>query len=155
LRRQVETIGAKADFTRIAGRHTLKAGVDAVALRPQEDLDYGYTGYRDLTHLLALPHIHVANQRITFKSRDEGGQVSAFAQDDIQLGSRLTADFGLRIDRHALVIADTHVSPRVNVAYRAGRGAVIHASYNHFFVPPPIEGVLSSSAGLTSQIREV
>jgi outer membrane receptor protein involved in Fe transport len=43
----------------------------------------------------------------------------------------------------------------VNVAYRAGRGAVIHASYNHFFVPPPIEGVLSSSAGLTSQIKEI
>jgi len=32
---------------------------------------------------------------------------------------------------------------------------VIHASYNHFFVPPPIEGVLSSSAGLTSQLREI
>jgi hypothetical protein len=155
LLREVQTIGAKTDLTRIAGRHTLKVGVDAVALRPQEDLDYDYSGYRDLTHLLALPHIHVANQRITFDGRDRGGQMSAFAQDDIQLGGRLTGDLGLRIDRHALVIDDTQVSPRVNVAYRVGRGAVIHASYNHFFVPPPIEGVLSSSAGLTSQIREI
>jgi outer membrane receptor protein involved in Fe transport len=81
--------------------------------------------------------------------------MSAFAQDDIQLGGRLSGDVGLRVDRHALVIDDTHVSPRVNLAYRAGRGAVIHASYNHFFVPPPIEGVLSTSAGLTSQIREI
>jgi outer membrane receptor protein involved in Fe transport len=155
LLREVQTIGAKADLARIAGRHTLKVGVDAVALRPQENLDYDYSGYRDLTHLLALPHIHVANQRITFDGRDRGGQMSAFAQDDIQLGSRLTIDFGARIDRHALVIDDTQVSPRVNVAYRAGRGAVIHASYNHFFVPPPIEGVLSSAAGLTSQIKEI
>jgi outer membrane receptor protein involved in Fe transport len=155
LLREVQTIGAKADLTRIAGRHTLKVGVDAVGLRPQEDLDYDYSGYRDLTHLLALPHIHVANQRITFDGRDRGGQMSAFAQDDIQLGGRLTGDFGLRLDRHALVIDDTQVSPRLNVAYRVGRGAVIHASYNHFFVPPPIEGVLSSSAGLTSQIREI
>jgi len=155
LRREVQTIGAKADLTRIAGRHTFKVGADAVALRPQEDLDYDYSGYRDLTHLLALPHIHVANQRITFDGRDRGGQISAFAQDDIQLGGRLTGDFGLRVDRHALVIDDTHVSPRMNVAYRAGRGTVIHASYNHFFVPPPIEGVLSSSAGLTSLIKEI
>ena len=155
LLREVQTAGAKADFTQIAGRHTLKVGVDAVALRPQEDLDYDYAGYRDLTHLLALPHIHVANQRITFDGRDNGGQMSAFAQDDIQLGGRLTGDFGLRVDRYALVIDDTQISPRVNIAYRAGRGAVIHASYNHFFVPPPIEGVLSSSAGLTSLIKEI
>jgi hypothetical protein len=155
LRRELQTIGAKADLTRITGRHTLKVGVDAVALRPQENLDYDYAGYRDLTHVLALPHIHVVNQRITFDGRDHGGQMSAFAQDDIQLGSRLTGDFGLRVDRHALVIDETHVSPRINVAYRAGRGATIHASYNHFFVPPPIEGVLSSSAGLTSLIKEI
>jgi hypothetical protein len=155
LLREVQTFGAKADVTRIAGRHAFKVGIDAVALRPQEDLDYDYSGYRDLTHLLALPHIHLANQRISFDGGERGGQVSAFAQDDIQLGDRLTGDFGVRIDRHALVIDDTEVSPRVNVAYRAGRGAVIHASYNHFFVPPPIEGVLSSSAGLTSQIREI
>ena len=155
LRREVLTIGAKADVTRVSGRHTFKVGVDAVALRPEEDLEYDYAGYRDFAHLLALPHIHVANQHITFDRRDRGGQVSAFVQDDIQLGGRLTADFGLRIDRHALVIDDTHVSPRVNIAYRAGRGAALHASYNHFFVPPPIEGVLSSSAGLTSRVQDV
>ena len=32
---------------------------------------------------------------------------------------------------------------------------MVHASYNHFFVPPPIEGVLSSSAGLTRSIEEI
>jgi outer membrane receptor protein involved in Fe transport len=155
LRREVQTVGAKADLTRIAGRHTLKAGLDAVDLRPQEHLDYDYTGYRDLTHMLALPHVHIANQRIAFDGWDRGGEFSTFVQDNIQLGSRVTADLGLRLDRYALVISDSHVSPRVNIAYRAGHGAVLHASYNHFFVPPPIEGVLSSSAGLTSQIREI
>jgi outer membrane receptor protein involved in Fe transport len=155
LTREVLTVGAKADVTRISGMHTFKAGVDAVALRPQEDLDYDYSDYRDLAHMLGLPHIHVTNQRITFDGREHGGQVSAFAQDDIQLGGRLTGDFGLRLDRHALVVDDTHVSPRVNLALRAGHGTVIHASYNHFFVPPPLEGVLSSSAGLTNQIKEI
>ena len=155
LRRELRTTGAKADVTRVSGRHIVKVGLDAVSLRPHEDLDYDYTGYRDLTHLLALPHVHIANQRITFNGRDSGGQLSAFAQDNIRLGGRVTADLGVRVDRYALVIAGTHVSPRVNLAYRAGRGAVLHASYNHFFVPPPIEGVLSSAAGLTNQIREI
>jgi TonB-dependent receptor-like protein/carboxypeptidase family protein len=155
LTRDVLTVGAKADVTRISGVHTFKVGLDAVALRPQEELDYDYSGYRDLAHMLDLPHLHVADQRITFDGRGRGGEVSAFGQDDIQLGSRLTGDFGLRLDRHALVVDDTHVSPRVNLAFRAGHGAVIHASYNHFFVPPPIEGVLSSSAGLTTQIEEI
>jgi outer membrane receptor protein involved in Fe transport len=43
----------------------------------------------------------------------------------------------------------------VNIAVDAGRRAALHASYNRFFVPPAIEGVLSSSAGLTQQIREI
>jgi hypothetical protein len=155
LRRELRTTGAKADVTRVSGRHIVKVGLDAVALRPQEALDYDYAGYRDLTHVLALPHVHIADQRITFNGRESGGQVSAFAQDNIQLAGRVTADLGLRVDRYALVITRTHVSPRVNLAYRARRGAVLHASYNHFFVPPPIEGVLSSAAGLTSQIRDI
>src|SRR3989441_233734 len=40
-------------------------------------------------------------------------------------------------------------------AIKAGGDAVVHGSYNHFFVPPAIEGVLSSSAGLTARIREI
>ena len=73
-----------------------------------------------------MPHVHIANQRITFNGRDSGGQVSGFAQDNIQLGGRVTADLGLRIDRYALVIADTHVSPRVNVAYCGSSSAARH-----------------------------
>jgi hypothetical protein len=43
----------------------------------------------------------------------------------------------------------------VNLAFRVADSTVVHASYNHFFVPPPIEGVLSSSAGLTRFIDEI
>jgi len=153
--RDLQTIGAKADVTRISGRHTLKVGIDGVALRPREDLDYDYAGYRELTHVLGLPHVHFASQGVTFDGRGRGGELSSFVQDNVQFGSRFTADLGLRLDRYALVTAATQISPRVNVAYRDGRGAVLHASYNHFFAPPPIEGVLSSSAGLTSQLREI
>jgi hypothetical protein len=155
LTRELTTAGGKVDVTRLAGRHTMKAGIEAVALRPVEELAYDYSGYRELTHLVGLPHIHITNQAIGFADRRTGGQASAFAQDSVQLGSRTTADLGVRLDRHALVVTDTHLSPRVNVAVRAGGGAILHASYNHFFVPPAVEGILSSSAGLTASIREI
>jgi len=154
LRRELLTIGAKADAARLNGRHTFKVGLEGVSLRPQEDLFYNYGGYRDLTHLLGWPHIHLTAP-IEFAGRDDGGQLSAFAQDSIQLGPRATVDAGARVDHYGLVTTTTHFSPRLNVAVRGSGGSVLHASYNHFFVPPAIEGVLSSSAGLTSSIREI
>jgi hypothetical protein len=152
--RELLTAGGKADLTRLYGRHTVKAGFDAVWLRPQEDLSYDYSGYRDLTHELDLPHIHVTGGPIVFAGRETGGQLSGYVQDSIRLG-RLTADLGVRVDRYDLAVAATHASPRANLALRVGRGAVLHASYNRFFVPPPIEGILSSSGGLTGRIREI
>jgi len=155
LTRELTTLGGKVDLTRLSGRHAFKFGVDAVNLRPDEDLFYNYDGYRELAHVLELPHIHITDQVIQFSGSDSGGQVSVYAQDIVQLGQRMTLDAGLRVDRYSLVIEDTHLSPRLNLAVRAGGGAVLHASYNHFFVPPAVEGVLSSSAGLTSAIREI
>jgi hypothetical protein len=155
LDRRLLTIGGKADVTRLAGRHAMKAGVDAVWLRPEEQLAYNYNGYRELTHLLGLPHIHVHGNRIAFDGREAGNQLSAYVQDAVQLGARVTADVGVRLDRHDLLVSATHASPRLNVAFRAGGETVLHASYNHFFVPPAIEGVLSSSAGLTARINEI
>jgi len=81
--------------------------------------------------------------------------LSVYAQDGLPLGDRVTANVGVRLDRYGLVISAAHLSPRVNLAYQAGAGTVVSASYNHFFVPPPVEGVLSTSGGLTSRIREV
>jgi outer membrane receptor protein involved in Fe transport len=153
--RDLLTIGGKADVTRFAGRHAMKAGVDAVRLRPDEELSYNYSGYSSLTHLRGWPHIHFTGGTVNFSERRSGGQLSAYVQDGIQLGDRVTADLGVRVDRYSLVTSATHASPRVNLAFRVGSHAVLHASYNNFFVPPPIEGVLSSSAGLTQRIREI
>jgi TonB dependent receptor/Carboxypeptidase regulatory-like domain len=153
--RRLATVGAKVDATRSAGRHTFKTGIDFVRLRPRENLTYDYTGYRDFTHLLGLPHIHVVGQNISFAGRESGGQASVYAQDRFQLASRLTADFGVRVDRYDLVASSTQVSPRLNVALQASAGTVLHASYNRFVVPPPVEGILSSSAALTQSIREI
>src|SRR5207249_6551755 len=111
-------------------------------------------GYRTLTHLLGLPHIH--SVPVSFDDEQSGGAAGAYGQDSIRVTDALTADVGVRVDHYGLVITRTHASPRVNLAYRVGpAGTVAHASYNHFFVPPPIENILSSSAGLTRDIREI
>ena len=153
--RRLSTFGVKLDATRLAGRHAVKAGVDAVRLAPRETLSYAYNGYLEYTHLIGLPHVHVSVQEIAFDGANSGGQVSAYLQDSIQLGSRATLDVGMRVDRYQLIVSTTHVSPRVNFALRTGGRTVLHVSYNHFFVPPPIEGVLSNSAGLTRSIDEI
>jgi outer membrane receptor protein involved in Fe transport len=141
--------------TRFVRQHSIKAGVDVVRLWPNESLAYNYAGFRDLAHLVGLPHIHITDNTIDFAGDQSGGQVSGYVQDDIRLSDRVTTNLGVRLDRYDLLISATHASPRVNVALQVGGGAVLHASYNHFFVPPPIEGVLSSAAGLTQRIREI
>jgi outer membrane receptor protein involved in Fe transport len=153
--RELATVGAKADFTRLVGPHTFKAGVDLVRLQPQEALAYSYAGFRDLAHLVGLPHIHITDNTIAFEGDESGGQFSGYVQDAIHVNRRVTADVGLRVDRYDLLIATTQASPRLNFAVQVGDRAVVHASYNRFFVPPPIEGVLSSAAGLTERIREI
>jgi len=153
--RELQTIGGKADLTRFVRQHSIKAGVDVVRLRPSESLAYNYAGFRDLAHIVGLPHIHITDNTIDFAGDQSGGQVSGYVQDDIRLSDRVTTNLGVRLDRYDLLISATHASPRLNVALQVGGGAVVHASYNHFFVPPPIEGVLSSAAGLTQRIREI
>jgi hypothetical protein len=155
VERELVTIGGKVDVTRLAGRHAIKAGLDAVRLRPEEDLAYNYGGFRDFAHLVGLPHIHITDNVINFVGRESGGQLSGYVQDNFQISDRVTADVGLRVDRYNLLLAATHASPRLNLAAQVGGGAVVHASYNRFFVPPPIEGMLSSGAGLTERIREL
>lgn len=152
--RDLDTLGGKMDATWLAGRHTVKAGLDVVRLRPAEALAYDYSGYRTFAHLSGLPHLHVKGSAVHFDGRLSGGEVGAYAQDQVRLG-RLTADVGLRLDRYELLLAAAHASPRLNVAIDAGGGALVHASYNAYFVPPPVEGVLSSGAGLTARIAEI
>jgi outer membrane receptor protein involved in Fe transport len=163
--RTLTTLGFKSDVSRLSGRHAVKAGVDLALLRPQEDVYYLSQPWIDFTHLPAVneSHVHFRGPNIgagiprpvVFNGKKTGGQVSLFVQDKMQLTSGLTVDAGVRFDRYSLVTAESHVSPRLNAAYRFPAGTVVFGSYNHFFVPPPIENVLAGSAGLTRLVSEI
>src|SRR5688572_18817174 len=163
--RSLRTFGAKSDVTKLLGRHTVKAGFDAVVLQPREDFSYLSQPWIDFTHLPDVneEHVHFRGPNlgtgiprpVLFSGKDTGGQVSLFAQDKLQLTSAFSLDAGVRVDHYSLAISETHVSPRLNAAYRFPAGTVFFASYNHFFAPPPIENILAGSAGLTSLLSEI
>jgi hypothetical protein len=163
--RSLATFGVKSDLTRFLGRHTFKGGADLVVLRPREELSYLSQPWIDFTHRADVNESHVhfrgpnlgpgVPRPVVFSGEETGGQASVFLQDKVQLTSGLTVDLGLRFDRYSLAISESHVSPRINAAFRLPAGAVLFASYNHFYVPPPIENVLAGSAGLTRFLSEI
>ena len=148
--RTLQTFGVKSDLTRFFGRHTFKGGVDLVLLRPEEELYYNHRGWMQYARQVGWPHVMFDAD---FAQQKTGGQISLYLQDKVQLTQGLTADIGLRYDRYSLATSDFHFSPRLNLSYRFPWGTVLHGSYNHFFVPPPVENVLAGSAGLTRFIR--
>ena len=163
--RTLRTFGLKGSLTRVSGKHAVKAGVDFVVLRPREELSYLSQPWIDFTHLPEVNegHVHFRGPNlgsgvprpVLFSGQETGGQASVFVQDQIQVTSGFTLDVGARVDHYNLAITESHVSPRVNAAYRLGVGTVLFGSYNHFFVPPPIEHVLAGSAGLTRLVSEI
>jgi hypothetical protein len=163
--RTLGTYGVRSDWSRFSGRHSLKGGVDLVLLRPDERFNYLSQPWIDFTHLPAINqnHIHFRGPNVGagiprpvgFEQQKSGGQISVYLQDKFRITRGMSVDAGLRYDRHSLAISDSHFSPRLNLAYEFRSGTVLHGSYNHFFVPPPVENVLASSAGLTRFISEI
>jgi outer membrane receptor protein involved in Fe transport len=129
--RTLGTLGVKSDITRLSGRHTVKGGVDLVMLRPREDLYYLSQPWIDFTHLPEVNETHVhfrgpnlgpgVPRPVIFNDKETGGQASAFVQDKVQVTSNLTVDLGVRFDHYSLAFTESHVSPRVNAAYRCHR----------------------------------
>ena len=106
--------------------------MDLVLLRPREDLYYLSQPWITFTHLPTVnePHVHFRGPNlgpgvprpVVFNGKETGGQASFFLQDKIQLTPNFTVDLGLRFDRYSLAISESHVSPRVNAAYRFPSG---------------------------------
>ena len=155
--RTLWTTGIKSDLTVLRGRHTIKGGLDLVRLRPEESLFFYGEGYVAFSHTQGLPHSHLRGPNrgpIVFNGEKAGGQGSIYVQDSIQWTRNLRTQAGLRFDRYSLETSASHFSPRVSASYRlTERGTTIHASYDHFFVPPAVENVLISSAGLTRHVQ--
>jgi len=129
------TLGAKSDYSLYVGsRHAIKAGVDLMLLRLREDFSFDP---RDN---------EVETEPFDFRGRKTGGQASVYFQDQYRPFRNFTANLGLRYDQYSIVTSAHALSPRINLAYALQGGrTVLHAAYNRFFAPPPIENLLLSA----------
>jgi outer membrane receptor protein involved in Fe transport len=126
------TLGIKSDLSHFWRGHFIKAGVDLVRLREDESFFFDSRGDPDV-----FP---------SFGGGLLGGQASAYVQDHFSLLPNLTVDLGLRYDYFDLVDTGVQVSPRVGLAYHFKKtNSVLHAAYNRYFSPPPIEYSLLAS----------
>lgn len=67
-----------------------------------------------------------------FEGTLRGDHLGVWASDRFSLHERLTAELGLRYDRHTAT-DDTLLSPRINVGWRASDQSVVRAAWGRFF----------------------
>ncbi len=126
------TLGIKSDISHVWRGHVIRAGVDLVRLRELESFSFDSRGDPDV-----FPN---------FSGGLHGGQASIYLQDHFSPVRNLWIDLGARYDYFDLVTTAAQVSPRVGLAYHFNRTkSVLHAAYNRYFSPPPIEYSLLAS----------
>jgi TonB-dependent receptor-like protein/carboxypeptidase family protein len=126
------TLGIKSDLSHYWRGHFFKAGLDLVRLRENENFFFDSRGDPDV-----FP---------AFSGGLKGGQASVYAQDHFSPFRDLTVDFGVRYDYFDLVNTGVQTSPRLGLAYHFNKTkSVLHAAYNRYFSPPPIEYSLLAS----------
>ncbi|HEY1899200.1 MAG TPA: TonB-dependent receptor [Steroidobacteraceae bacterium] len=64
---------------------------------------------------------------------------SGYVQDEWQLMSVLTMNYGLRFDHYNAFSSGSQLSPRVNFVWQPLSDTTVHAGYSRFFSPPPFE----------------
>ncbi len=126
------TLGVKSDISHVWRGHVIKAGVDLVHLRELESFFFDSRGDPDV-----FP---------SFSGGLHGGQAGLYLQDHFSPIRNLWVDLGVRYDYFDLVTTAAQTSPRIGLAYHFKRTkSVLHAAYNRYFSPPPIEYSLLAS----------
>jgi hypothetical protein len=126
------TLGIKSDLSHFWHGHFFKGGMDLLRLREKESFFFDSRGDPDV-----FP---------AFTGGLLGGQASGYIQDHFSPLRNLTMDLGVRYDYFDLVDTGVQTSPRVGLAYHfAKTKSVLHAAYNRYFSPPPIEYSLLAS----------
>lgn len=151
--RSLENQGVNLVLSRQAGRHELKAGLQAKRYPIEESFSFGITD-PDLNDPdaeafnpnLAPYDLTRGGAPFRFSGRDTVSYLAAFAQDTWRLDP-LTVAAGLRYDRNRLFRMESQLSPRLGLAYSiAATSTVLRASYNRMFLTPEYENILTSSS---------
>jgi hypothetical protein len=151
--RSLATVSASLRYTKVIGRQSLRAGVDAQRFPVREAFALGITSrsFNDPTsstfNASLLPHdLTRGGSLFVFNESRAGSLTSGFVQSTLR-GRGIALALGVRHDAYAFLVNGQQLQPRIGVAYElpAGHG-VLRASYNRNYQTPPNENLLLSSS---------
>jgi hypothetical protein len=157
--RRLSTITLATRYSRVSGRHMLRAGVDVQRFPVRERFTLGLTSpdlndpaSRGFNPGLAAHDLTRGGSLFRFEAARTGTLASGFVQDQIHLG-RLTATLGLRVDEYRFLVEGRQWQPRIGVAWSpVDARTVLRASYNRTYQTPPNENLLLSGSVAASRL---
>lgn len=125
---------------KITSTHTLRAGWYL-----QHDSSTSDTS----SQVIPLDPTGAQTSNIPLTVVDNGSQTQAieslYLQDEWQVLSPLTINYGLRFDHFSAFSSGSQLSPRVNFVWQLPSGTTVHGGYSRLFTPPPFELVGSET----------
>ena len=157
--RRLSTASASLRYTRVFGRQTLRAGIDAQRFPVREAFTLGITNpaFNDPSssdfNASLLPHdLTRGGAPFVFNDARAGRMFSGFVQSTIRWHAATFA-LGVRHDTYRFLVDGTQLQPRVGVAYLLPADlGVLRASYNRNYQTPPNENLLLSSSPAASEL---
>jgi outer membrane receptor protein involved in Fe transport len=64
---------------------------------------------------------------------------SVYLQDEWQMFTPFTLNYGVRYDRYSAYSSGSLWQPRINFIWQLGSGTTVHGGYSRYFIPPPFE----------------
>jgi outer membrane cobalamin receptor len=117
-------VGGYVNFTRTAGRHTVRVGTDSFGERWKS--------------LFSLTSTTGSGRSVTETERVWATVIAAFVEDTFRATPWLTINAGYRLERFHGTLTEYGNSPRVGAAFSVGRGTVLRASYGRFYQHPQV-----------------
>jgi outer membrane receptor protein involved in Fe transport len=128
-RRDLEVLALAQTWSlQLASRHALTGGIEA--RRYDAFFDYANDIEPEIVILAPFAPPRLTAHQFTGSLR--GDHLGLWASDLVSWSDRLTAELGVRYDRHTAT-HDTLLSPRVNLAWRPGERSVVRAAWGRFF----------------------
>jgi outer membrane receptor for ferrienterochelin and colicins len=128
-------IGWQTDAAyKLGDAHTIRAG-----LYYQHDSSKSDT----TSQVLPVDETGVQTSNVPLTIIDNGTQVqqiqSVYLQDEWQVFTPFTINYGLRYDHYSAFSSGGQLSPRVNFVWQFESGTTLHGGYSRYFTPPPFE----------------
>jgi outer membrane receptor for ferrienterochelin and colicins len=126
---------------KLSDAHTVRTG-----LFLQHDSSESYT----TSQVLPIdPNTGMQTSNIPLTIPDNGTQVqqigSVYLQDEWQVFTPFTLNYGLRFDHYSAYSNGSLLQPRINFVWQLGSGTTVHGGYSRYFIPPPFELIAATS----------